>query len=271
MSGQRAGNAANTILLSVEDAVAVVTLNRPESMNALVDDMRERLGGALREAAGRDDVRVITLTGSGRAFCAGADVQVMAKLVESGDEDTFARYLRAGMEVIREMRRAEKPVIAALNGPAAGAGAALALACDLRAASERASLGITFNRVGLHPDWGATYFLPRLVGYGRAAELVFSGRMVPAGEARQIGLVDRLYPQVDFRKRSGELAVSLARTAPLAFREAKRTLAGDPAGLDQAMEREAEAQMLCFRSPEFREGVAAFLDKRPADFARVGT
>ncbi len=171
------------------------------------------------------------------------------------------------MRAVRRLRAVEQPVVAAVNGPAAGAGAALALACDFRIASERASIGLTFNRIGLHPDWGAAYTLPRLVGPGRAAELVMSGRMVDAAEAGRIGLFERVVPAVSFDDEVRSLAAALAAKPPLALRLAKRTLAESArGGLEDVLAAEGERQMRCFRSADAREGIAAFHEKREAVF-----
>ncbi|HYJ80840.1 MAG TPA: enoyl-CoA hydratase/isomerase family protein, partial [Longimicrobiaceae bacterium] len=172
--------AEGPVLLRVEDGVAWITLNRPERLNAFAGSMRDDLHDAVARADEAADVRVLVITGAGRGFCTGADVEVMADLLARGDDAAFGALVEAGMRVVSRLARVGKPVIAAVNGAAAGAGASLAPACDLRIASDRASLGITFNRIGLHPDWGATWFLPRLVGRGRAAELVMTGRMVDA-------------------------------------------------------------------------------------------
>ena len=158
-------------------------------------------------------------------------------------------------------------MIAAVNGPAAGAGASLALACDFRIASERASIGITFNRIGLHPDWGATWTLPRLVGPGRAAELVMSGRMVDAREAERIGLFERVFAEDWFEDEVRKIAKELAAKPPLALALAKQTLAASPSSdLDSMLAAESERQMRCFRSADAKEGIAAFNEKRKPVF-----
>jgi 2-(1,2-epoxy-1,2-dihydrophenyl)acetyl-CoA isomerase len=258
---------SDTVLLDVRDGVARITLNRPERLNAFAGTMRDALHDAIDRAASSPEVRVLVITGAGRGFCTGADVEVMSDLLERGDDATFARLVEAGMRVVRRLRAVEQPVVAAVNGPAAGAGASLALACDFRVASERASIGVTFNRIGLHPDWGAAHTLPRLVGPGRAAELVMSGRMVDAREAERIGLFERVVPAEAFEEEVARLAAELAAKPPLALRLAKRTLAGAlSAELDATLAAEAERQLRCFRSADAREGIAAFHEKRPAVF-----
>ncbi|HEV2131586.1 MAG TPA: enoyl-CoA hydratase-related protein [Longimicrobiaceae bacterium] len=261
------GLAGSNVLLRVEEGVVWVTLNRPERLNAFAGAMRDELHDALVKAGERADVRVVVITGAGKGFCTGADVEVMADLLQRGDEETFAGYVEAGMRVIRKLRSIRQPVIAAVNGAAAGAGASLALACDLRLASERASIGITFNRIGLHPDWGATYFLPRLVGAGRAAELVLSARMVDAREAERIGLFERVLPAESFQDEVARFARELATKPPLALAAAKQTLARSfDYDLSAVLAAEADAQLSLFRSADAREGIAAFQEKRQAEF-----
>ncbi len=258
---------ADTVLLRVEEGVAWITLNRPDRLNAFAGDMRDRLHDALDRAATDAAVRVIVVTGAGRGFCTGADVEVMSDLLRRGDDATFERLVHAGMRVVRRMQSIEQPVVAAVNGPAAGAGASLALACDFRVASERATIGNTFNRIGLHPDCGATWSLPRLVGPGRAAELVMTGRMVDAREAERIGLFDRVFAEDAFHDEVRKMANELAAKPPLALRLAKRTLAASlDSGLDAMLAAEGERQMRCFRSGDAKEGIAAFNEKRPAVF-----
>jgi 2-(1,2-epoxy-1,2-dihydrophenyl)acetyl-CoA isomerase len=257
----------DTVLLRVGDGVARVVLNRPDRLNAFAGDMRDALHDAIDRAASDPAVRVLVITGAGRGFCTGADVEVMGDLLARGDEATFERMVAAGMRVVRRLRDVEQPVVAAVNGAAAGAGAALALACDFRVASSSASIGLTFNRIGLHPDWGATRTLARLVGPGRAAELVLSGRMVDAAEAERIGLFERVVPAEAFEAGVDALAGELAAKPPLALRLAKRTLAeAAELDLDAVLALEGERQLRCFRSSDAREGIAAFRERRPPMF-----
>src|SRR5438552_43895 len=169
-------------------AITTITLNRPEKLNAFAGTMREELLEALRAADGR----VVVITGAGRAFCAGGDVELMAGLQREKNVAAFRKLLDAGGDVVMQIAAMPQPVIAAINGIAAGAGCNLALACDYRIASDQAKLGETFVRIGLHPDWGGTWLLPRLVGRSRAFELLASGRMIDAQEALAIGMVDRV-------------------------------------------------------------------------------
>jgi 2-(1,2-epoxy-1,2-dihydrophenyl)acetyl-CoA isomerase len=260
------------VLVDVDgEGVGTVTLNRPDRLNAFVGDMRDRLADALEALAADDEVRVIVVTGTGRAFCAGADVGYLSELVEEERLEEARSLVEAGRRVAKAVVEAPKPVVAALNGPAAGGGANLALACDLRVASERAAIGQTFNRIGLHPDWGGTYFLPRLVGPAKAAELVFTGEMVDAGEAERIGLVNRVVPHERLEGEVEALATRLAGKPRLPVRLAKEGLRRSLSStLDEMLDHELEAQTECFRSEDAREGIRAFLEKREPEFGGSG-
>src|SRR5205814_8029136 len=185
-------------------------------LNAFDPDMCEDLLEALRMLAAADPVRVIVITGAGRAFCAGADLSTLGT---QGDQ-----LVRAGKDIALTIRNAPKPVLAAINGPAAGGGANLALACDYRLASDQASIGQVFHKLGLGPDWGGSYFLPRLTSTSKALELVWSARMVPAVEAVQLGLFDRVVPHDSLAAESRVMAERWASMAPLAVRKAKAAL-----------------------------------------------
>src|SRR5260370_583922 len=165
------------ILTSTNDHVTGITLNRPDKLNAFGGTMREDLLAALRAAEADDASRVVVLTGAGRAFCAGGDVDFMSGLQKNDDVASFRTLLAAGKSIVNQIAEMSKPVIASVNGIAAGAGCNLALACDYRIASDAAKLGETFVRIGLHPDWGGTWLLPRLVGRSRAMELMMTGRI----------------------------------------------------------------------------------------------
>jgi enoyl-CoA hydratase/carnithine racemase len=255
-------------LVVVEDRGAVrwFTLNRPERLNAFTGAMREELAEALEATAASRAVRGMVITGAGRGFSAGADVDAMIELLERGDEAGFRRNVEAGMRVIRALAGAPQPVIAAVNGVAVGAGAALACACDLRLASEEARIGFTFNRIGLHPDWGATYFLPRIVGSARARELILTARVLHSADAQALGLVDLVLPPGGFLESVSERADEMATRAPLALAELRRSLL-DVEALERALAREAEAQLACFRSDDVREGISAFREKRSPHFS----
>jgi len=168
------------VLVEVSDRVGTLTLNRPDKLNAFAGTMRQEIAHAIRALAADDGVRVIVVTGAGRAFCAGADIGYMKALTASGDVTAFRALVEAGREVVTVVREAPKPVIASVNGPAAGGGANFALSCDLRIASDRAAIGQTFNRIGLHPDWGGTFVLPRRVGAAKVLELIYSAEVIAA-------------------------------------------------------------------------------------------
>lgn len=251
------------VLVERKDAVGTVTLNRPEKLNAFAGRMRQDVAEAIRLLAADDSVRVLVITGAGRAFCAGADIAYMQELLETQDWENATALVEAGRAVVTTLRETPKPVIASINGPAAGGGANMALACDLRIASDQASIGQTFNRIGLHPDWGGTYFLPRLVGPAKALELFYSAEMVDAQEAYRLGLFNRVVPHEQLAAETKALARGLAAKAPIALALAKRAVyqSGDRS-LGEMLDLELEHQIHCFQSQDAREGLQAFLDKR---------
>jgi 2-(1,2-epoxy-1,2-dihydrophenyl)acetyl-CoA isomerase len=251
------------VLTAHADAVGTITLNRPDKLNAFAGQMRQELMEAVRELAADGAVRVLVITGAGRAFCAGADIAYMRELLERREGDAFRALVEAGRAVVTTIRETPKPVVASVNGPAAGGGANLALACDVRIASDRASIGQTFNRIGLHPDWGGTYFLPRLVGAARALELVFTGEMVDAAEAVRLGLFNRVVPHERLAAETAAFARALAAKPPVALALAKRAIyAGERRDLQAMLDMELEHQLRCFATDDAREGLQAFLDKR---------
>jgi 2-(1,2-epoxy-1,2-dihydrophenyl)acetyl-CoA isomerase len=246
---------------STRDGVATITLNRPDKLNAFTGTMREDLLEALRACEHDGDTRVVVITGAGRAFCAGGDVEYMASLQQSGDTGSFRKLLDAGRDIVLQIATMPKPVIASINGIAAGAGCNLALACDYRIASEQAKLSESFVRIGLHPDWGGTWLLPRLVGRSRALELMITGRMVDAAEALAIGVIDRV--AADLPAETETLARTFAAAPPLATAGIKRALhAAEANELRAQLELEAEHQLGCFQSTDARERIAAFVTKR---------
>lgn len=256
-----------SVILHRSDGVGTITLNRPDRLNAFAGRMREEIAAAVEAVAGDDDVRVLVITGAGRAFCAGADVGYMEGLLAQRDEAAFTALVEAGRRVVTAIRATPKPVIAAVNGAAAGGGANLALACDIRVASDRASIGQTFNRIGLHPDWGGTYFLPRLVGTSRALELMFTGRMVKSEEALRIGLFDRVVPHDALHAETAALASSLAAKPPKALALVKRAVyASGDRTLGEMLETELDHQLACFTTEDAYEGMRAFLEKRAPVF-----
>lgn len=255
------------IRTETQDQITTITLDRPEKLNAFGGTMREDLLAALRAADGEPSCRVVVITGAGRAFCAGGDVDFMSRLQKDGDVASFRSLLDAGRDIVTQIAEMPKPVVAAVNGVAAGAGCNLALACDYRIASEAATLGETFVRIGLHPDWGGTWFLPRLVGPGRALEILMTGRMIDATEALAIGMVDRVVPADEFASETATLARAIAQGPPLAIAGIKRALAASRTNTLRAqVDLESEHQLRAFRSHDAGEGMTAFFEKRSPRF-----
>src|ERR1041384_1983894 len=200
---------AELIKVAEDSGIDTITLNRPERLNALVDHMRRDLAEALEEAGSDPDARVVVLTGAGRAFCAGGDVNFMAELVERGDSEEFARLLGAARRVILAIRHMTKPVIASINGPAAGAGFNLGLACDLRIASSDATFAQSFVKIGFHPDWGGTYFLPRMTQSNIACEMFFLGVSIDAHRGFSLCLFHKHVAPEDLEMEKRRLAARL--------------------------------------------------------------
>src|SRR5262245_49486581 len=227
------------ILTEREGFVGWVRINRPARLNSFSLTMREELEAALARMEADAEVRCIILTGVGRAFCTGGDVRVMQDLIEADDIDRFEEMVRAGERVVKLIDQMSKPVIAAVNGPAAGAGACLALACDLRLASETATIGFGFLRVGLHPDWGGSYFLPRLVGTALAAEFLYTGEMIKAERAERLGLFNRVVAHSELDSAARTMAGQIAAGPPGIVIDVKRTLRRSLDGtLDEVLELE---------------------------------
>jgi enoyl-CoA hydratase/carnithine racemase len=255
------------ILISEVEGIATITLNRPEKLNAFIGHMRRDLAEALEHAGSDRNVRVVIITGAGRAFCAGGDVGFMAELMKRGDSEEFARILGAGRRVITGIRALSKPVIAAVNGPASGAGCNLAFACDMRVASTNASFSQSFLKVGLHPDWGGTFFLPRLVTPNKACEMFFLGETIDAAEAMRLGIVNQVVSPEELEAATQELAERLRAAPPLAVAAAKQAVyMSERADLDEMLRFETEAQLRCFESQDGHEGIRAFLEKREPKF-----
>jgi len=255
------------IRTETKEQITTITLDRPEKLNAFSGTMREDLLAALRAAADDRECRVVIITGAGRAFCAGGDVEYMAGLQKNGDVESFRKLLNAGRDVVTQIAGMPKPVIASVNGIAAGAGCNLALACDYRIASDAAKLGETFVKIGIHPDWGGTWFLPRLVGPSRAFELLTTGRMVDAAEALAIGMVDRVVPLADLPEQTLTLARAITAGPPQVIANIKRALtASRTNSLSAQVELESEHQVRAFLSRDAAEGMAAFFEKRTPKF-----
>jgi len=259
--------ANESVVCSQDGPVATFLLNRPEKLNALDEGMREGLSAALSTLAHDPVLRVGIITGAGRAFCAGGDIDRMRELKETHQSATFRRYIEAGHELVRKIRRLPKLILACVNGPAAGAGMNLALACDLRIASESATFTQAFLRIGLHPDWGGTFLLPRLIGIGRAIEMFALGEPLNAAEAHRLGLVNFLAPHDQLAGETQKLSERLAAAPALPIALLKQALYERlETKLDLMMQHEVDAQMKCFDSEDFPEGLRAFLEKRRPNF-----
>ena len=253
------------IELGFDDSIATITLNRPDALNAFAGSMRADLLAAIDEAA--QSARVLVLTGAGKAFCSGGDVRALASMRAEGSGDELKLFIEQGKNVVKRLSSLPIPTLASVNGVAAGAGFSLALACDLRVASNKARFGASFARIGLHPDWGGIYFLTRLGGAAVARDLIFSGRLIDAEEALTLGLVNVVVDHESLVERTRETAFELASAAPTSIRYAKEGIArAEHASLDEILDYEEEAQLACFRSEDALEGLRAFGEKRRPDF-----
>jgi len=258
---------AEFIKVAEDAGIVTVTLNRPDRLNAFVGHMRRDLAEALEEAGSDPHVRVVIITGAGFAFCAGGDVHFMAELVERHDTEEFARILGAARRVVLAIRRMTKPVIASIAGPASGAGFNLALACDLRIASSAATFSQSFVKLGFHPDWGGTHFLPRMVTPNIACELFFLGDTIDAQEAYRLGLINRVVAPEELEAETQKLAERLREGPAVSIAAAKHAVyAHEHEMLDKMLQYEVEAQIRCFESEDGREGLRAFVEKRPPRF-----
>ncbi len=261
----------STIQVAAAGGVLTITLNRPDVLNALNEQMSAELSAALRTAERDKRLRCVVLTGPGRAFCAGQDLRVVQERQAASDEPQamdFGTLLRQRYNpIISRIRTLEKPVIAAVNGVAAGAGASLAFACDLCICARSAAFKMAFVRIGLVPDMGATLTLLRHVGHARAAELCFLGEQFPAEEALACGLVNRVVDDEQFEATVVDFAARLAAQPTRALGLTKRALnRAWTATLDDQLEYEAFLQDTAGKTADHREGVAAFVDKREAKF-----
>lgn len=246
-----------------EEGVASITLNRPRALNALNREMIEGLLEAVKQTASDREVKVLLLRGSGRAFCLGADISEFRQAPEQSRRGNLEALLAKSQEIIRLLNGMPKPTVAVINGFATGLGLDLALACDLRIAADRAKLGEAFVSLGLIPDGGGTFFLPRLVGLAKAAEMIFTGEPLSAGEAERIGLINQVVPLPELEKSARQLAAKLARGPAGVIALAKQTLWKNLQGdLSSALKAEAESQKVCLQSQDHREAVQAFLERR---------
>ncbi len=252
------------LLVETKNGVGTITLNRPDKLNAFSDELSFGLQDALKEMEKAKDVKVVVITGAGRGFCAGQDLQSRSISQEQGQRPSLGDSIKRRYNpIITKIRRMEKPVIAAVNGVAAGAGASLAFACDMRIVSEKTNFIQSFTKVGLIPDSGSTFFLPRLLGPTKAFELMVTAEKFDAQEALRLGLVNKVVPETDVLKEAIALAETLAKGPTKAFGLTKRafnqTVFPD---LEELLEYEASLQEIAGRSDDFVEGVKAFVEKR---------
>lgn len=257
---------ASTVLYAVHNGVATLTLNRPDVFNALNAQLFDELMAALRQAERDPAVRCIVITGTGKAFCSGQDLREVP--IDATAAAMIGERLRTRYNpLVLKLRTLGKPVVAAVNGVAAGAGLSLALACDLRIAAAEARFSAAFVKIGLIPDCGMTYFLPRLVGPSRALRMALTGETLDADTALAWGLVEEVAPPDGFAAAVDTLSAALAAGPALAQRLIKRAFVhADTTSLEHMLEYEAQAQQLAGAHPDFAEGVAAFRAKRPAHF-----
>jgi 2-(1,2-epoxy-1,2-dihydrophenyl)acetyl-CoA isomerase len=260
------GKLYETVLYEKDDGVANIALNRPERLNSFDGTMHDELYSALGEAAEDEDVRCIVVRGEGRGFSAGADLAHVVREAE-GDPD-LGEYLRTTYSrLVKRMVGIEKPIVAALHGPVYGAGVGLALACDLRVAAQGAKFSVAFIKIGLMPDAGVTFLLPRVVGLGRAMEMSMLGDALDAEEAYRIGLVNKVVSDDSLSKEVQNLAGRLATMPTAALGRMKHALyASFERDLETALEAEAEGQTFCGYTQDHKEGVTAFFEKREARF-----
>ncbi|MEK4129763.1 enoyl-CoA hydratase/isomerase family protein [Solibacillus sp. FSL W8-0474] len=255
------------IIVETNDGVRTLTLNRPERLNAINDILSNELIQAFSEASLDDEVRVVIITGSGRGFCSGLDLTENAEGSETQTRSEKLDELGWVGHQALGIVHCDKPVIAAINGTAAGAGLALALACDLRFMSNNAKITAGYIRRGLSPDAGMSYFLPRLVGQSRANELILTGRDIYADEAEQIGLINGVFPAEEFQKQVMNFAVELAAGPPIAMTLSKRLLTtSQDTDLTTILKQEYAFIKQCFETKDVQEGVRAFTEKRKPVF-----
>ena len=260
-----ASTRAASILLAKHDRVATITLNRPEKLNAFDATMIHSLAEALASISTEErTVRCVLLTGAGRGFCSGADLGYLTSLRRENRVHEFRVLLEGGRRVVTLLRQIPVPVIAVVNGPAAGGGASIALACDIRIASESATFTQAFAKVGLHADFGASFFLPRLIGESKARELMFTAETITATEAFRIGLVSQTVPPEGLPAAAVSLSKTMISRSPLSLKLMKQSQArASDEAFQKALDRELEAQLRCFQSAEFLRRLESFAQTKP--------
>jgi enoyl-CoA hydratase/carnithine racemase len=266
---------APLVLLERDGDVAILTLNDPDRLNAMSEAMGQALAERVDALAADASLRAVVLTGAGRAFSAGGDLDLLERMARAGNaspggETRAAQQAFMGRfyRLFLRLRALPQPTLAAVNGPAIGAGCCVTLGCDLRIAAREAKLGLNFARLGIHPGMAATWTLPRLVGPAHAAELLLTGRILDGVEAERIGLVNRAVPGETLQGEALAVARAIAESAPLAVRGAKRSLARSAdATLDEQLDQEAHEQALCYESGDLLEGLAAARERRAPRFS----
>jgi 2-(1,2-epoxy-1,2-dihydrophenyl)acetyl-CoA isomerase len=259
--------AGPVLLEGKHEGVATLVMNRPDRLNALNNELAMAVNDALGRIAKDETVRVVVITGAGRAFCAGGDLGTLGKGHQSGATHELEPLLRAGMQMVIKMRTMPQPVIAAVNGAAAGAGMNIALAADIRIATEEATFGQNFAKVGLFPDYGGTYFLPQLVGPAKAAELFYTGDMIDAKTALSLGIVNQVVPAAQLETEVKSLAQKIAQGPSLAIHAVKKALfASEEKELARALDNEVQEQIRCYLSEDCKEGIRAFFEKRRPNY-----
>jgi enoyl-CoA hydratase/carnithine racemase len=257
-----------SFLYEERGAVALITLNRPDRLNSLTFEIYHELSDTFAALRSRDDVRVVVITGRGRGFCSGGDVEQIIGELFSRDMNGLLEFTRMTCNLIRNIRALNKPVIASINGTVAGAGAVIALACDLRIAADTAKIAFLFVKVGLAgADMGAAFLLPRVVGLGKATEMLYTGDFVSAEEAGKIGLYNRVVAASELEIETMRWADKLATGPAFALGMTKAALNRElNMALEPALEAESAAQALCMLNPDFREAYQAFVEKRLPEF-----
>lgn len=255
---------SNKIILSTSDGIATLQLNRPEAMNSLEPEIVEEFMLALEQIQNDNSVRVVVLTGSGKAFSAGGDLNYLVNLTDS---ITARNFIASVGQLVKRLMSLKKPVIAMVNGVAAGAGFNLALACDIIYCAQSARFSQSFAKVGLVPDCGGLYLLPRIVGFHKAKELMFTGDLIDSETALRLGIVNQVLADGELKAATYKLAARLAQSAPLAIGMIKNMVnQSDTFDLDGTLECEANLQALCLQTEDHKEGVAAFKEKRVPQF-----
>ena len=258
----------STFLYEQGEGIATITLNRPERLNALTFEVYRELTDTFAALRNEPEVRVVVITGAGRAFCSGGDVHDIIGELFKRDMEGLLAFTRMTCELVANIRDLHKPVIASLNGTTAGAGACIALASDIRIAAEEAKIAFLFVKVGLSgADMGAAYLLPRVVGLAKATELLYTGDFISAAEAERIGLYNRVVPGNQLKATTQELAERLAQGPAFALAKTKELLDREAdMNLAAALECEAQAQAICMQHPDYREAYEAFVAKRTPQF-----